>query len=543
MPTIPDSGTSTDPDAPMVGHKVDKYEILSLVGQGGMGTVYEAVNTAIQKRVAIKFIDADLAKNEEANARFQREALAASAIESPHIVQIFDAGLTDDGAPYIVMELLRGEDLSSLIARAGQLELGQALTVGAQILRGLHHAHNAGIVHRDLKPDNVFLIQREDEPVAVKLLDFGVSKIARAKDVPLQTLTRQGTVVGTPHYMSPEQAQAFPDLDGRTDIFAVGAILYECLTGKRPHDGQTYEQVIVRICTQDAKDPRDLNPSVPASVSAAVLRALSRDRDDRYSSAKAFLDGLVEAAPEILRKQVLTPSSSFGRLDVRPSHPSGAGRSSPAGAVEPVSGARALTPVIVSDTPPSTPAGALADTMRPSSDPEPALRPGPESELPTVPMAAVPARAAMRKRRTVRPGWAVLIGAGLFVAAGVGTIVGVTVVGPQRTEPGGESSARQLPSERTTAAAAASSPAAVVESSAGGGTPTGAEPSSTAAESSSVEPASTAPPVAVTASSRQPAHGSPRSTATRATTAPTGKTAASTRTTKTAPPALTLQSE
>jgi len=249
--TEPASSPSAPPAAPpteaLVGKRVHKYEIVRVIGRGGMGTVYEAVNTAIGKRVAMKFIDADTVNNADAVARFQREAQAASAVESAHIVDIFDSGISEEGQPYIVMELLRGEDLGHRIKRCGRVELAEAVHITAQILRGLARAHKAGIVHRDLKPDNIFLVDRDDDPSFAKILDFGISKVRRRGETPVNTLTRQGTVLGTPFYMSPEQAQAQPDVDARSDLWAVGAILYECLTGRPPYTGATYEQVIVNI--------------------------------------------------------------------------------------------------------------------------------------------------------------------------------------------------------------------------------------------------------------------------------------------------------
>jgi serine/threonine-protein kinase len=304
-----------DPGVRLVGQTIDKYRVVRLIGRGGMGRVYEAVNTTIKKRVAIKLIDTELAKNEEANARFQREALAASSVESPYIVQIFDAGSTREGVPYIVMELLRGRDLRNVLSDSGRLPVDQALLVAAQVLKGLHHAHAAGIVHRDLKPDNVFLVEREDEPMRIKLLDFGVSKIARAGDSPLKTLTRQGTVVGTPYYMSPEQAQAFPDVDGRTDIYSLGAILYEALAGRPPIEGKTYEQVIVNICVHDVENVRTFNPDVPEGIAQLIHKALSRERADRFPDARAMLEAIAEHAPESLRRG--TPSAEL-RISAKP---------------------------------------------------------------------------------------------------------------------------------------------------------------------------------------------------------------------------------
>jgi serine/threonine-protein kinase len=331
-----------------IGTCIGKYEIVRIVGKGGMGCVYEAVNTTIKKRVAIKCIDHQLLKNDEAYERFQREALAASSIESPHIVQIFDAGKTDDGVPYIVMELLRGSDLGLAITEVKRLELDDTLHVGIQILKGLHHAHTAGIVHRDLKPDNVFLVEREDEPHFVKLLDFGVSKM-RGGEVPLQTLTRQGTVVGTPYYMSPEQAQAFPDIDGRTDLYSVGAILYECLTGRPPHVGKTYEQVIVSICMKDADDVRTHNPGVPAAIAKVIKKALNRERDERYQSAREMLDALVDAAPESFRSA--TPSANLRRVTLRRSGAGNSGSAPPQG------------PFVISPVPHTLAPSELADTI------------------------------------------------------------------------------------------------------------------------------------------------------------------------------------
>jgi serine/threonine-protein kinase len=284
----------------LVGKRVDKYEIVRVIGRGGMGTVYEALNTTIGKRVAMKFVDAQTAQSKESIARFQREAEAASAVESAHIVEIFDSGVADDGIPYIVMELLRGEDLGHRIKRCGRLEIGEAVHVVAQILRGLHRAHEAGIVHRDLKPDNIFLVDRDDDQSFAKILDFGISKVQRQGGVPVHTLTRQGTVLGTPFYMSPEQAQALPDIDGRTDLWSVGAILYECLTGRPPYTGTSYEQVIVNICMYDAEDVRAHNPAVPEAIARVIARALARDRHERFATAREVLEALKAATSGVI---------------------------------------------------------------------------------------------------------------------------------------------------------------------------------------------------------------------------------------------------
>jgi serine/threonine-protein kinase len=321
MSTRPETLPAGSPkgEESLVGKKVGKYELVRVIGRGGMGTVYEALHTGIGKRVAIKFVDAELARNMDNVARFQREAEAASAVESAHIVQIYDSGTTDAGLPYLVMELLRGEDLGHRIKRCGRLEPPEAVQLTAQILRGLHRAHEAGIIHRDLKPDNIFLVDRDDDSHFAKILDFGISKVQRGRDAPVHTLTREGTILGTPFYMSPEQAQSVADVDGRTDLWSVGAILYECLAGRPPHTGTTYEQVIVNICMKDVEDVRMHNPGVSEPLARVIARALARDREERFPSARNFLMALSVAA-----EGWIAPSRPGAEFQAGPaSHPAG----------------------------------------------------------------------------------------------------------------------------------------------------------------------------------------------------------------------------
>ena len=281
----------------LVGTSVGKYRVERLIGRGGMGAVFQATNLAIGKRVALKFLDHEAARNREACQRFQREAEAAGMAESAHIVQIFDSGVSDSGLPYLVMELLTGEDLRGRLRREQRVAVPSALRIASQVLRGLMRAHDAGIVHRDLKPDNVFLCARDDDPSFVKLVDFGISKVARARAA--DTLTRRGTVLGTAFYMSPEQAQSFADIDGRTDLFSLGAILFEMLTGKPPHEAPSYEAVLIAICTNDAPDVRETAPEVPEAVAALVARALRRDREQRFQSAREFASAISELEARI----------------------------------------------------------------------------------------------------------------------------------------------------------------------------------------------------------------------------------------------------
>lgn len=293
------SGPKAEDDA-LVGSTVGgKYRIDRLIGQGGMGAVYQATNTTIGKRVALKFLEREAARDLDAVARFQREAESASAIESAHIVHIFDSG-SEEGRPFLVMELLSGEDLRARLRREGRIPLPDVVHIAGQVLRALSRAHAEGIVHRDLKPDNIFLCKRDDDPMFVKIVDFGISKVSK-KSISADTLTRRGVVLGTAFYMSPEQAQAFRDIDGRTDLYSLGAILYEALAGRPPHIGAAYEPVLIDICTKDAEDIRKHAPDVPETMAEVIAKALERDRSKRFQSAEEFYDTLAMAAPGLLR--------------------------------------------------------------------------------------------------------------------------------------------------------------------------------------------------------------------------------------------------
>ena len=307
----------------------DKYQVVDEIGRGAMGTVYEAINRSIGKHVALKFLEGNVEHDASVRARFLREAQTASLVESPHVVHIFDSGLSDDGTPFMVIELLRGEDLRKRLRREGRLDIEQAVTVITQTLRALVSTHAAGIVHRDLKPENIFLCNVEAAQPFVKILDFGISKVTRP-ETSLDTLTHQGVVLGTAYYMSPEQARGETDIDGRSDIYAVGAILYEMLTGRTPHVGNVHHAVLVNICTQDAPDVRLLAPQVPEPLARSVARALNRERDQRFRDAQAFLQALDPMLPSRLS------TDSVPRVDsatlVAQAAPTRSGVISPSGA-------------------------------------------------------------------------------------------------------------------------------------------------------------------------------------------------------------------
>ncbi|MDB5216704.1 MAG: Serine/threonine protein kinase [Myxococcaceae bacterium] len=283
----------------MIGTTIaGKYLVKRRIGSGGMGAVYEGEHVEIGKRVAIKVIEHEHARSTELAARFRREARAASAVESEHIVQVFDVGQDDAVGLYMVMELLVGEDLSSRLEKGGgKIPVDEAVTIATQAARALGKAHAAGVVHRDLKPANLFLTEREDGSVSVKILDFGISKLVRPEhDAKSSTLTREGSVMGTPMYMSPEQAQGLP-VDARSDVWSLASVLYEALAGRTAYDARdTYEQMIVQIVTQKPRPIEEVAPWVPAAIARVIESALTHDVATRMPDASSFAKKLAEAA-------------------------------------------------------------------------------------------------------------------------------------------------------------------------------------------------------------------------------------------------------
>jgi serine/threonine-protein kinase len=281
----------TDVEEPQAHHDWtlgDEYRVLRRIGHGAVGSVYEAED-AKGGRFAVKVLDRQWASDAIVAARFAREARAAGAVACEHVVRVVDGG-SHEGCPYLVMELLDGEDLGMRLRRERRLALEDALEIVEQVLVGLGAVHETGILHRDLKPDNVLLARRPGRGPIVKIVDFGMSKLdpPEGSTAPL-ALTAQGIALGTPLYMSPEQARASRDLDARSDVFSVGAILFECLTGRPPFPGETHEQILLRICTEDAPDVRRWAPDLPQAAAALVARSLARDRSERYASAAAML--------------------------------------------------------------------------------------------------------------------------------------------------------------------------------------------------------------------------------------------------------------
>jgi len=237
---------------PLIGQALEeRYTILREIGRGGMGVVYEAEHKELGKRIAIKVMLDKYANDEEAVIRFKREALAASRIGNPHIIDVTHIGIAPDGRPFVVMELLDGQPLSAILAGTGPMQPWRAIQIMRQVLRAVGAAHIKGIIHRDLKPDNIFIVNRDDEHDFVKLLDFGISKMVDTAEMAAATrLTTTGVVMGTPLYMAPEQAMGAPAERG-VDIYACGVILFEMLAGRPPFDEPNYNMLVAKLLTAE----------------------------------------------------------------------------------------------------------------------------------------------------------------------------------------------------------------------------------------------------------------------------------------------------
>ncbi|MEO7097315.1 MAG: serine/threonine-protein kinase, partial [Polyangiales bacterium] len=253
----------------------EKYVLLRPIAKGGMGSVWVAQNKLTERKVAIKFMLPELATSPDTIQRFFREAKASARIDHPSIVDVLDLGTLPDGAPFLVMEYLEGRSFEKIIDTA-PLAPVQAAVIMLDVARALSSAHAAGIVHRDLKPANIFIAKKGDL-IVPKILDFGISKITSSMgDI---RMTRTGAVLGSPAYMSPEQARGRSDIDGRADIWAVGVILYEAISGKLPFIGENYNQVMMSITLDDPKPLKQVAPAVDDDFAAIVEACLQKERE------------------------------------------------------------------------------------------------------------------------------------------------------------------------------------------------------------------------------------------------------------------------
>lgn len=312
------TGFGATPSQARVGELVaGRLRILRELGRGGMGAVYEVEHELTRHRRALKLLHAHMSVLPQVVERFLREASAAGRIGNPHIVETFDAGRLDSGEPYIVMELLEGVCLSDYLAEHGPLELNQICELLVQACDAIHAAHQAGIVHRDLKPENLHLSFAEG-PVFVKVLDFGISKFD-AELTGIKGVTLEGTPMGTPYYMCPEQFKGGA-IDRRSDVYALGVVLYECLTGRRPFEPETLTHLIALVLRGEYVAPSKLRSGLPKALDGVVAKAMAVDREERYATAQELGRALTaavgrsvsEPSPELgaaLRKTTLPPNS------------------------------------------------------------------------------------------------------------------------------------------------------------------------------------------------------------------------------------------
>lgn len=285
----------------MIGQKVNNYEIKSLIGEGGMGSVYLAEHPVIQRQVAIKFLRRELSENKELVARFFNEARAASSIRNRSMVAIMDLGTLPEGIPYMVMEYLPGENLAQRLTRCGKFTAAEALPFVIQVAEALKAAHAKDIIHRDLKPENLFLTSDDEGAnIVVKVLDFGIAKLHG--DFGSDSVkTKTGAIMGTPYYMAPEQCRGLSDeIDARTDVYALGTILYEMLCGRPPFVSPGLGDVLIKHVTELPLDPRELCGDLPDHVVAAMGRALQKSKENRFVSMAAFAQALRNPAAALV---------------------------------------------------------------------------------------------------------------------------------------------------------------------------------------------------------------------------------------------------
>jgi len=309
----------TNPDDPMIGTlAAGRYRILKLLGEGGMGQVYLAEHVAIEKRVALKILRAELASKGEIVTRFQQEAISASRIKHPNVLDVFDFGQLENGRFFLAMEFLEGNDLADELSKRRVLGVASGIRIALQMCRALAAAHESGVVHRDMKPENVFLQRTGDGEEIVKIVDFGIAQLRSKNEEAVQTkrrLTRTGMIFGTPEYMAPEQAGG-KHADSRSDIYSVGIIMYEMFTGAVPFTGDTFLGVLAKHLSDPTPQMREICPEIAISPSlqGVIMRALEKEPTARYQTMLEFA-------------HAISASSDAAELGYRPTQPASSERS------------------------------------------------------------------------------------------------------------------------------------------------------------------------------------------------------------------------
>jgi len=285
-----------------------KYRVDRLLGAGGMGSVWIAEHTGLNRPVAVKVLDSSANKDPTSVQRFMREAQTAARLRSDHIVDVMDVGRFEDGTPFIVMELLEGETLSSRIKNVGRLPAHLGAYFVDQLLEGLGAAHAAGVIHRDIKPDNCFIVQKSGRD-HLKLLDFGISKVAG--DAREMRMTKTGVVMGTPYYMAPEQARGAKEIDHRCDLYAAGAILFECVTGRVPFEAESVNELLFKIVLEQVPRARSFAPDLDPAFEQLVLFAMGREPHERFQTAHDFRAALAPYIQQMTSGIISRPNATI----------------------------------------------------------------------------------------------------------------------------------------------------------------------------------------------------------------------------------------
>jgi len=274
-----------------------RYEIIRLIGEGGMGAVYEARHVSIGRRLAVKVLNAKYSKDADALKRFQQEAKIAGTLGHLNVCEVMDFGTTHEGLSFLVMEYLEGENLGDMLRRERRIPPDVALGMMDQILGAIEEVHRRGIVHRDLKPQNAFVTNVKGHGMVVKLLDFGISKVL--EPTTSMKITGTGAAIGTPYYMSPEQIQDSKRIDGRADLYACATMLYEMITGRVPHTGTTFSEILANILTRPSPDPRAIVPDLRDDIVDLIRRGMQKDPARRFESAAQFRQAIKKIQVEI----------------------------------------------------------------------------------------------------------------------------------------------------------------------------------------------------------------------------------------------------
>ncbi len=464
-----------------------KYQIERQLGKGAMGAVFQATHLLRQAPVALKFISpAVLERVPQAVDRFLNEGVAVSKIDCDQVVKVLDVSRMPDGTPYLVMDYVDGEDLQKLLRRHGKPGLAsfpRAVHFVLQILRGLQVAHRAAIVHRDLKPANVIVTEKDGEPDFVKLLDFGISKLKQRAGEGEAHLTGAGASLGSPLYMSIEQARNPKDVDARTDLYSTAVILYELLVGRTPYhpeDGPgTFGEVLMKLASEEPPPIEGFRSDVPSGLAQAIMQGLAKDRDERYQTAAEMAEALspyADSRSELLLRQMLgTPASSLPP---------------PAGTAPHVPLHAMPTLVRTADGKVTQPASPTAAITVPTQGTLPMTEPGTQ-------VIVGAAQAEPRAARASRPAWLIAIA---VAAAVLGGLIVLAVRGRAGTEASTQDhTATTAPTATATAAASLSATEALGAAGSPAAPPESAAPD---ADATSAEPTATTPTAATTTAGR-----------------------------------------